>query len=333
MTDRPVRAVVLGCGDIAATGHLPAVARSADVTLVGVLDSSAERRRAASAAYRVPELPDLAAAVRAGADVAVVATPPEVSPHLTMAAVAAGLDVLCEKPMAVDLGTAERVRTAVAATDRIVQIGFKNRFSPLVRALRRWVRAGRLGAPVVYTLGGFDERYDPADTVHTGRIAHFLAHGPSFVHEGAHFADYLAYVTGARPVDVRASGVRSRPDLPAENFVSALVRYDNGDLARLEIGWQFPVSPRGEFRALGPDGVVLLDRPGGVATLHTADGTEQVRLDRPWNDLCFDAQLAHFVDCVRRRATPETSVEAGLASLRLGLAVAEATATGAVVPG
>lgn len=333
MADRPLRAVVVGCGDIATTGHLPALARSADVTLVGVLDTSARHRRAAAGAYGVAELPDLDAAVTAGAEIAVVATPPEVSPRLTLAAVAAGLDVLCEKPMAVDLAAAEQVRVAVAATDRIVQIGFKNRFSPLVRALRGWVAQGRLGSPVAYTLGGFDERYDPADPVHTGRIAHFLAHGPSFVHEGAHLADHLAYVTGARPVDVRAVGVRSRPELPAENFVSALVRYDNGDVARLEIGWQFPVSPPGEFRALGPDGVVLLDRPGGVVTLHTRDGTEQVRLERPWNDLCFDAQLAHFVDCVRRRVTPETSVEAGVASLRLGLAVAEATASGAVVPG
>lgn len=333
MAPRPLRAVVVGCGDIATTGHLPALARSPDVTLIGVLDNSASRRATAAAAYRVAELPDLVTAVAAGAEIAIVATPPEVSPRLTTAAVAAGLDVLVEKPMAVDLAGAEQVRAAVHGSDRIVQIGFKNRFSPLVRAVRRWVEQGRLGTPVAYTLGGFDERYDPADILHTERIAHFLAHGPSFVHEGAHFADYLAYLTGAVPVAVQAVGVRSRPELGTENFVSALVRYGNGDIARLEIGWQFPVSPVGEFRALGPDGVAILDRPGGVVTLHTRGGAERVRLDRPWNDLCFDAQLAHFVDCVRRRTEPETSVEAGIASLRLGLAVVEAMATGTTVPG
>ncbi|GGM02933.1 Gfo/Idh/MocA family protein [Dactylosporangium sucinum] len=323
-----VRVVLAGCGDIATTGHLPALERSADAVLVGVLDNSAERRGVAARRYGVPELERLD---DADADAVIVATPPEVSPHLTAHAVGLGLDVLCEKPMAVDLPSAERVRDLVAGSDRIVQIGFKNRFSPLVRAVRRWRDEGRIGGPVAFTLGGFDEAYDPSDTVHTGRIGHFLTHGPSFVHEGAHFADHLAYLSGAVPVSVRAIGVRSRDSLPSENFVSALVGYDNGDVARLEIGWQFPVSPAGEFRALGPHGVAVVDRPGRTATLFTRDGSEQVTLDRPWNDVCFDAQLAHFVDCVRNRVTPETSATAGVESLRLGLAVVTAMRTGEAV--
>lgn len=330
-----LRVVQVGCGDIAMTGHLPALHRSPAVTLVGVVDVVPEHRDAAAAAYGVPAWTDLGPAVAAGARAAVVAVPPHVAPGLTLAAVDAGLDVLCEKPMAVDLASAERVHEAARAAGRVIQIGFKNRFSPLVRAARRWLDDGLIGSPVVYTLGGFDERYDAADTVHTGRIQEFLAHGPSYLHEGAHLADYVAYLTGASPVRVRAAGLRSRPSFRGENFASTLVDYTNGDVARMEVGWFFPTSPKGEFRILGPRGVALIDRPEQVATLTTReDGalrTEEVRFERPWNDECFDRQLAHFVECVRTRAEPETSTAAGLASLRIGAAVTESLREGTVV--
>jgi predicted dehydrogenase len=332
----PVQLVQVGCGDIARSGHLPAIERSAGVRLVGVVEPDAAQRDWATDRYGVAGWRTLTDVPVAEVDAVVIAVPPEIAPVLTLTAIDLGWDVLCEKPMAVDLASAARVHEAAGASGRVVQIGLKNRFSPLVRSVRDWLRDGRIGGPVAYTLGGFDERYDPRDSVHSGRIRHFLDHGPSFLHEGAHFADYLAYLTGARPVRVQAAGVRSLPDLGADNFVSALVRYDNGDLARLEIGWMFPTAPAGEIRVLGPRGVALLDRPNQVAELteRGPDGaleTTTVTLQEPWNDVCFDRQLEHFVHCVRTRSTPETSTSAGLASLRLGLAVAEAGRTGVTI--
>lgn len=319
-----IRVGVIGCGDIAVSGHLPALGRCPDVELVAVLDLDPARAEPVAARYRCQVLTSVPAFAERGADAVIIATPPQVTARLTMEAIALGLDVLCEKPMATDLDSAIEVQRAVEQSDRVVQVGFKNRFSPLIRAVGSWIRDGQLGSPIAFTLGGFDEALDHADPVHERRIRDFLSVAPSFVHEGAHFADHLAYLTGSEPVDVQAVGLTSMADLGSENFVSALVRYASGDVARLEIGWLFPSSPVGEFRALGPDGIALVDRPGGVATLTRRDRTEQVRLDRPWNDLCFDLQLEHFLSCVRQRSTPETSVAAGVASLRLGLQVMHA---------
>lgn len=313
-----LRVGLLGCGDIAVSGHLPALSRSGDVELIAVADVDADRAAGVAAEYGCRRAESLADLASMDLHAVVIATPPQATPHLTIEAVEARLDVLCEKPMALDLPTAERVAHAAERTGQIVQVGFKNRFSPLVRTLDGWIREGALGAPLVFTLGGFDEALDPSDGEHEQRIRGFLATAPCFVHEGAHFADYLALLTRSLPVRVSAIGQRSLPDFGNENFVSALVEYANRDVARLEIGWMFPVNPIGEFRALGPDGVAILDRPGGVVTLHRRDRSAQVRLDRPWNDLCFDLQLAHFVDCVRSRVPPETSAAAGVASLRLG---------------
>ena len=319
-----IRVGVIGCGDIAASGHLPALRRCPDVELVAMLDQDAVRAEQVAAEYQCQVLTSVPAFAELGADAVIIATPPQVTARLTLEAIAAGLDVLCEKPMATDLDSAIEVQQATEQSDRVVQVGFKNRFSPLVRAMGTWIKDGQLGSPIAFTLGGFDEALDRSDPVHEKRIRDFLSVAPSFVHEGAHFADYLAYLTGSVPVDVQAMGLTSIADLGSENFVSALVRYANGDVARLEVGWLFPRSPVGEFRALGPDGIAVIDRPGGVATLTRRDRTEVVRLDRPWNDLCFDLQLEHFLSCVRQRSTPETSAAAGVASLRLGRQVTDA---------
>lgn len=320
----PLRIGVIGCGDIAVTGHLPALQRSPQVELVAVLDADPQRAAQAAAAYDCRVAWSLEGLCELGVQAVVIATPPHVTPRLTRSAIGAGLDVLCEKPMAVSLDIALEVERAARASTRIVQVGFKNRFSPLVRAVHDWIERGELGHPIAFTLGGFDEALDPADPVHEQRIRAFLSTAPSFVHEGAHFADHLAFLTDSEPITVAAIGLRSMADLPSENFVSAVVRYRNGDVARLEIGWLFPTNPIGEFRALGPDGVAIVDRPGGVASLVRRDRTKQIRLDRPWNDVCFDRQLEHFVSCVRTRTAPETSVAAGVASLRLGQLIVRA---------
>lgn len=325
----PIRVIQVGCGDIAATGHLPAFARSAEFDLVGVADPDEDNRNRTAASYGVPAASDYRELLHLEPSAAVIAVPPHLAPRLSISCLDDGLDVLCEKPMAVDLSSAEEVVARAKVSDRIVQIGFKNRFSPLVRQVRTWIDQGRLGSPLAFTLAGYDESHDPLDPVHTGRILNFLDHGSSFIHEGAHFADYLAYLGAIDPISIQAVGLRSRDELPSDNFVAALARFADGSVARLEIGWQFASSPRGDFRVMGPQGVAIVDRPGLSATLRCLDGghlvEETVELERPWNDACFDLQLAHFAECIRTRRSPEVSALDGLRSLRFGLAVDAAT--------
>jgi myo-inositol 2-dehydrogenase / D-chiro-inositol 1-dehydrogenase len=226
--------------------------------------------------------------------------------------------------MAVDVEAARRVHAEVSAGDRVVQVGFVNRFSPLIAQVRRWIADGRLGGPLVFALSTFDERHDPADTTHSRRILHFLEHGPAFVHEAAHQTDYVFHLGGGRPVEVTALGATTRPEFPSANYTTALVRYDNGNVARLEVAWLFAAMPPNDFRVLGPSGTVRVNRAEGWATLTTPEGEDKVVLDRPWVEASFDGQLAALVTAVRtgRPAGPTTAD--GLASLELCHRVAEA---------
>ncbi|MGH8889381.1 MAG: Gfo/Idh/MocA family oxidoreductase, partial [Acidothermaceae bacterium] len=196
-----------------------------------------------------------------------------------------------------------------------------NRFSPLVQLLRDAIAVGRLGSPLVFTLGAYDERYDPTNAAHLARMNRFLSRAPAFVHEGAHLADYVAFLTGSRPIRASASGIRTRTDLQGENFVAANVEWATGDLARLEVGWLVPALPAGHFRVLGPLASAEIIRREGRLVFDDGGETEEHELERSWNAVCFEYQLAHFVAAVRGEVAPSPTTADGLASLELGAAV------------
>jgi predicted dehydrogenase len=156
---------------------------------------------------------------------------------------------------------------------------------------------------------------------------HFLDEGPSVVHEGAHIADFLQFLSNGHPAQVAAVGLRSRPEFPSENFAAAVVTFDNGDIARVEVGWFFPYMLRGDFRVWGPHGVAELNRPERWVQLHTQTELFREDMGADWNCACFDAQLTHFLNCMATRQEPETSTKAGIASLRLTTAIVESFRT------
>jgi predicted dehydrogenase len=324
--DAKVRVIVVGCGDIAEQEHLPALARSADAELVGLVDVDDTARNRLAARHGVPGARAVADAAAWRPDAAIVATPPEITPGLTRDLLGLGLHVLCEKPMAVDPEAARAVHETAVASGRIVQVGFVNRFSPLIVHVRDWLRAGRLGHPLVFALTTYDERYDPADQAHYRRIMHFLEHGPAFLHEAAHQTDYVFHLGGGTVTEVRALGVATRPEFPADNYTAALVRYDNGNVARLEVGWMFPELPASDFRIVGPLGTVRVNRREGWAELAADGATERVALDRPWTEASFDGQLAAFVSAVRSGRPHGPGTADGLASLDLCHEVVTASA-------
>jgi predicted dehydrogenase len=86
-------------------------------------------------------------ALLAGDDIValVVATPPRTHASLVIEALRAGKHVFVEKPMALSLEDALRIRAASLASGRRVMVGFVLQYHPAVRLLRAQVDQGALG--------------------------------------------------------------------------------------------------------------------------------------------------------------------------------------------
>ena len=139
----------MGCGDISAQ-HFAAIGALDGVRLAAVVDTDAERRAAAATAYGVPGYATLGELLDAGGiDVVHLCTPHNAHAPLAQEALARGVDVLTEKPVAHTLADAEALASAAKAAfaERGTQLGvcFQNRYNAPVRALRELLDSGRLG--------------------------------------------------------------------------------------------------------------------------------------------------------------------------------------------
>ena len=144
------RGALIGCGFIANFKHLPALTKlKARIELVAFCDVAEDRARKAAVQYGVSD-----AAVytdykemlrRADIDVVYVLTPNRSHCELTVAALEAGKDVLCEKPMALNSGEARRMCDAARRTGQQLTIGYQNRFRLDSRYLKQAAQNEELG--------------------------------------------------------------------------------------------------------------------------------------------------------------------------------------------
>jgi predicted dehydrogenase len=208
-----VRVGVVGTGVIADLLHLPALRSHPRAAVAAVCGRDRARTEAVAARHGRPRaFTDYRAMVDAGGlDAVVVATPDDLHHPVTMAALEAGLHVLCEKPLAPTAELAgQMLRRAEAAGVRHM-VMFTMRWVPAYRYLRGLVGAGYIGRPYQVSLrflggaaraGAYGWRFDAARG--TGVLGDF----------GAHLVDLARLLVGevtrvsahlSAPVDLRGA--------------------------------------------------------------------------------------------------------------------------------
>ncbi len=101
---------------------------------VALADASATVREAVGARYRLEKVaPDLKGILTSDLDAVVIAAPDPFHGDLVVAALEAGLNVMCEKPLALTLAECDRVAAAADRSGRIVQVAYMKRYDPAFR--------------------------------------------------------------------------------------------------------------------------------------------------------------------------------------------------------
>lgn len=315
---------VIGCGDIASTRHIPTILACPEAKLMALCDKDIHRAKALAADHQVAFFTSDYKELLKQEDLhaVIVATPPWATPMITMDCLQAGKHVLCEKPMALEVETALQVVEMEKATGKKVQVGFTYRHDPLLEKLKAWIKEGKLGSPLLFRLSVFDETWEPIENPeHYQRIVKTLEHGSPSIHDGAHLADFLHFLTESDVKSIEAFGLKSREEFPASNYDMAGIRFENGDMAKVEIGWFFPKFPQDEFEVLGPNGVAIFDRHKRYVQLQTKLMNETVSHHEEWGKACFKIQLARFLKSIRSNQPCVPGSMDGVYSLRMTKAI------------
>jgi len=144
------RAGVIGTSWWAELEHLPGLAARADVEVAALCGRNPERLAALAARFGVPatftDWREMIA--RGGLDVLVIATPNALHHPQAMAAIDAGLHVVCEKPLALDVSQAREMAARADAAGRKTLTFFTHRAVAAAAHVKRIVGEGFLGRPL-----------------------------------------------------------------------------------------------------------------------------------------------------------------------------------------
>ncbi len=324
---RPLRLAILGAGTIG-TIHGLASRRTPEVEVRVVWSRTATHARTLAARLGARAVQEMSEAVTApDVDAVLIATPTFLHAQPALAALAAGKHVLCEKPLARDLASAEELVAAAQRAGLRILVGHVARFFPDLARLREAVLAGEVGQPALVRMSrvaafprGADDWHDRPELS-----------GGVVLDMGIHDLDWLLWTFGpAREVFARGLYARPRRLL---DYALTTVRLESGVLAHVESSW----AEREGFRVYGE-----VAGDGGLLTYDSADScayAEDLRLpsgDAPGVNVpsTFTAQspyviqLAHWARCLRGDEPPVTPPADALAALRLSLAAIESTVSG-----
>ena len=296
----PVRIGVVGAGAIAQLTHLPVLSRMRGATLVALADNDRPKARALADRFDIADVyTDIEDLLEQDIAAVVIATPNHLHEPHVLRAIAAGVDVLCERPLALSARGVERIVNAAARAGRKVLIGNNHRFRSDVQALAGFLRGGELGKLTGIRAGAYHHRR--ADQGWRQRKVE--AGGGSFFDYGLPLLDLALWLADyPEPERVTAHIERGTGKNAVEEAMLVQVQCVNGaafnfDVSGAYVGaeerwWFETISARGSTR-LAPLRVVkeLHGRPTDVSPRGAA-ARESAFIQS------YRAELAHFVAAI-----------------------------------
>lgn len=329
-----LRVAVVGVGRMGMTHAENLAHRVAGVRLVAVTTSSAARadetRRRCGAVTVYEKLDHMLDAERLDAIVISSSTSAHVD-NVELCA-AAGMHVLCEKPLALDLEGCRRAARSAGAAGVKLMLGHVRRFDTGYLAAKKMIESGAIGRPLIYRSISGDVNPPPPEFadlgVSGGLILDSMYHD---IYLGRWLMDdevTRVFGEGGALVDEAVGSVGD-----VDNAVVS-VRFKGGGMGTLTASrtTRYGHDLRGEV--LGELGAVQIGRLrhtpvrllDGSGVHHDAVFTTPERMGD-----AFVAMLQAFVDCVIENRDPPVGVEDGLATLAVALAGRESIQTGGPV--
>jgi predicted dehydrogenase len=155
-TPAPVDVVLVGCGAVAREFYLPALRglqRAGRIQVAGLVDPSADALRDLARAFpQARPAAGLESVAAPPGSLAIVASPPRFHASQTIAALARGWHVLCEKPMAANSDEAAEMVAAAGRHERLLAVGLYKRFFPTSRYIRTLCHDRLLGPLASFTI-------------------------------------------------------------------------------------------------------------------------------------------------------------------------------------
>jgi predicted dehydrogenase len=325
----PKRIGVVGAGAIARS-HVEGL-RAAGCEVVAVADPFEPARAKLAESMQLKPFSGFAE-MRAAEklDAISVCVPNSLHAPVSIEALKAGLDVLCEKPPATSLAAALEMRKAARDSGRLLMMGFNQRFDPPAQQLARMRDQGVFGA--IYHAKAAWVRRRGIPGMGGWFTTKALAGGGPVYDIGIHVIDRTWFMMGKpAPVAVSAmtyakfgdiekyvcEGMWAGPRKPGgtcdtEDFAAGFIRFANGATMQIEISW---AANRPDEN---PRSLIMGDKAGATwdgdaVQLYGEQDNAITTTTIQYDKSIYDNRFAHFAKCLRGEARCSCTADDGVA--------------------
>jgi len=298
-----------------ATSYAACARQIPGVDLIGITDPNRSRGKEQARQFSTRYFHRVTDFLREGLDAVIVASENARHTEDVLAAAAAGVQVLCEKPIATTLKDARRQIEACQRARVHLMIAFPVRFSPPVLRTKQQLDQGSIGK----VLG--------ANTTNHGSmpggwfVKPRLSGGGAVMDHTVHVVDLLRWFLKDEVAEVYAeAGTLLYPHLACEDCGLLSMRFKRGTIATLDISWSrvqgYPTWGDVTLFLWGERGVIETNALAQRVTVHGARGTQY----HEWGSSMDLGLLTEFVTSVRERRPPSITGNDGLRALEVVLA-------------
>ncbi|REJ08855.1 Gfo/Idh/MocA family protein [Halobacillus trueperi] len=336
---------IIGVGGIAQGRHIPSFLDLKDkVELAAVQDVNEERAEEVAEAHQVPyvfkDYKDMFSKV----DAVTICTPNKFHAEISIAALEAGVHVLCEKPMAITTEECEAMMKAAEKNDRLLSIAYHYRYTPEAQLAKKAILNNEIGDPLVTRVQAMRRRKVPGWGVFTNKD---LQGGGSLIDFGCHLLDLALWLLDdPKPIEVMGRtydrlsktpgqvndwGAFDHETFNVDDHVTSYITFENGESLQFECSWAANIKE--DHTSLSISGV-----DGGLSVypfeLYQAkygallDSTAKIREGEPAPGL---AQAENFIDSCLGNDELVVKPEQALKVTKLMEAIYQSSETGTSV--
>lgn len=249
--------------------------------------------------------------------------------------VKAGCHLFLEKPISDSLEGIDELQRLAKDNGCTVFVGYQNRFHPGIQYLKKRLSENAIGN-ILSVRSVVGERLTTMHTYEDYKETYMARKdmgGGVLLNQMVHELDYLYYLFG-KPVSVYAfGGINGNLGIDVEDNLDAIYQFtDHGRNFPVSVHADFYQSPPSRFvKVVGEKGHIVVDLL--KSTVFEAVGDETQELSYPdfvRNDM-FITELGLFMDCIQKGEEPAISLEDGICSLKMALAVRESIESKRVV--
>lgn len=253
---------LIGCGRISSK-HCEAIAQIEDAEIIACADIIEKRAHEAAKKYEINSFYKdyIKMMEKEDLDAVLICTPSGLHPRMGIEAAKRKINVVSEKPMAIDLKSADKLVRTCDENQVELFVVKQNRLNPAIQLLKKAIDKGRFGrlfsanATVRWTRP--QQYYDLAKWRGTWEFD-----GGAFMNQASHYFDLIQWLMG--PVEsVMSFTATLNHSIETEDQGAGLIRFRNGAIGVVEVTMNtFPKNYEGSITIMGEYGTV---RIGGVA--------------------------------------------------------------------